>query len=282
MVTKEPQPSKADRRDAARAQALKLQQEQIRREKRTRNVIIASVLAGVLVVVGIGYFIMKSAGPSVSSGITEFPAGLAVPSVSDDAGGISFGPTGEAGTTSGDDAVVVDVYLDYMCPICGDFEEINGPDLDELRANGDITLVLHPVSILDAQSQGSSFSTRAAQAFAYVAENAPDKALAFNEAMFAQQPGEGTSGLSNDQIAEIATSVGVPEDVAAKIADGTYNKFVDALTEIAFNNEKLLNENGNFGTPTILINGERITSNWTTPGALAEEIAAAQTATVAP
>lgn len=282
MVTKEPQPSKADRRDAARAQALKLQQEQIRREKRTRNVIIASVLAGVLVVVGIGYFIMKSAGPSVSSGITEFPAGLAVPSVSDDAGGISFGPTGEAGTTSGDDAVVVDVYLDYMCPICGVFEEINGPELDELRANGDITLVLHPVSILDAQSQGSSFSTRAAQAFAYVAENAPDKALAFNEAMFAQQPGEGTSGLSNDQIAEIATSVGVPEDVAAKIADGTYNKFVDALTEIAFNNEKLLNENGNFGTPTILINGERITSNWTTPGALAEEIAAAQTATVAP
>ena len=282
MVTKEPQPSKADRRDDARAQALKLQQEQIRREKRTRNVIIASVLAGVLVVVGIGYFIMKSAGPSVSSGITEFPAGLAVPSVSDDAGGISFGPTGEAGTTSGDDAVVVDVYLDYMCPICGVFEEINGPELDELRANGDITLVLHPVSILDAQSQGSSFSTRAAQAFAYVAENAPDKALAFNEAMFAQQPGEGTSGLSNDQIAEIATSVGVPEDVAAKIADGTYNKFVDALTEIAFNNEKLLNENGNFGTPTILINGERITSNWTTPGALAEEIAAAQTATVAP
>lgn len=282
MVTKEPQPSKADRRDAARAQALKLQQEQIRREKRTRNVIIASVLAGVLVVVGIGYFIMKSAGPSVPSGITEFPAGLAVPSVSDDAGGISFGPTGEAGTTSGDEAVVVDVYLDYMCPICGVFEEINGPELDELRANGDITLVLHPVSILDAQSQGSSFSTRAAQAFAYVAENAPDKALAFNEAMFAQQPGEGTSGLSNDQIAEIATSVGVPEDVAAKIADGTYNKFVDALTEIAFNNEKLLNENGNFGTPTILINGERITSNWTTPGALAEEIAAAQTATVAP
>lgn len=282
MVTKEPQPSKADRRDAARAQALKLQQEQIRREKRTRNVIIASVLAGVLVVVGIGYFIMKSAGPSVSSGITEFPAGLAVPSVSDDAGGISFGPTGEAGTTSGDDAVVVDVYLDYMCPICGVFEEINGPDLDELRANGDITLVVHPVSILDAQSQGSSFSTRAAQAFAYIAENAPDKALAFNEAMFAQQPGEGTSGLSNDQIAEIATSVGVPEDVAAKIADGTYNKFVDALTEIAFNNEKLLNENGNFGTPTILINGERITSNWTTPGALTEEIAAAQTATVAP
>lgn len=282
MVTKEPQLSKADRRDAARANALKLQQEQVRRERRTRNVIIASVLAGLLVVVGVGYFIMRSAGPTVSSGITEFPAGLAVPSVSDDAGGISFGESGEAGSTSGDDAVRVDVYLDYMCPICGQFEELNGPELDELRANGDITLVLHPVSILDAQSQGSSFSTRSAQAFAYVAENAPAQALAFNTEMFVKQPAEGTKGLSNDEIAAIATSVGVPEDVAKGIKDGTYNKFIDALTEIAFNNEKLLNEQGGFGTPTILINDEKVTSNWTQPGALAAEIAAAAAPAVAP
>lgn len=282
MATKEPQSSKAERRDAARAQALKLQQEQIRREKRTRNVIIASVLAGLLLVVGIGYAIMKSAGPTVPSGITAFPDGLNVPSVSDEKGGISFGASGEAGSTSGDDAVVVDVYLDYMCPICGTFEDINGPDLDELRANGDITLVLHPVSILDSQSQGTAYSTRAAQAFAYIAENAPAQALAFNEAMFAQQPTEGTSGLSNDEIAAIATSVGVPDDVVQGIADGTYNKFVEALTEIAFNNDELLNADGRFGTPTILINGKRVTSNWTEPGALAAEIAAAQTATVAP
>ena len=282
MVTKEPQSSKADRREAARAQALKLQQEQIRREKRTRNVIIASVLAGLLVVVGVGYLILRSADPEVPSGITEFPEGIAVPSVADDTGGISFGPTGEAGTTSGEDAVVVDVYLDYMCPICGTFEQINSADLDELRSNGEITLVTHPVSILDSQSQGTSYSTRAAQAFAYIAENAPEQALAFNEAMFAQQPSEGSSGLSNDEIAAIATSVGVPADVAKGIADGTYNKFVEALTQIAFNNEKLLNEDGRFGTPTILVNGERITSNWSQPGALAAEIEAAKTSTVAP
>ena len=282
MVTKEPQSSKADRREAARAQALKLQQEQVRREKRTRNVIIASVLVGLLLVVGIGYAIMKSAGPTVPSGITEFPAGVDVPSVSDDAGGISFGESGVAGSTSGEDAPVVDVYLDYMCPLCGTFEDVNGAELEELSANGDITLVLHPVSILDAQSQGSSYSTRAAQAFAYVAEKAPAQALAFNAALFANQPAEGTTGLSNDEIAEIAKSVGVPDDVAAGIADGTYNKFVEALTEIAFNNEKLLNANGNFGTPTILINGERMTSNWSQPGALAAEIAAAQAATATP
>ena len=282
MVTKEPQQSKAERRDAARAQALKLQQEQIRREKRTRSVIIASVLVGVLVVIGIGYAIMKSAGPSISTGITEFPEGVAVPAVADDTGGISFGPTGEAGTTSGDDAVDVDVYLDYLCPLCGVFEQVNNPDLTELRTNGDITLTIHPVSILDAQSQGTAFSTRAAQAFAYIAEKAPDKALAFNEAMFAQQPTEGTAGLTDEQIADIATSVGVPEDVAQGISEGTYTKFVEALTEIAFNDDAVLNSDGRFGTPTILINGERMTSDWRQPGALAAEIAAAKTETVTP
>lgn len=282
MVTKEPQVSKADRRDAARAQALKLQQEQIRREKRTRNVIIASVLAGLLVVVMAGYFIIKSAGPGVDSGITEFPAGLAVPAVADKAGGISFGASGEAGSDSGADAVRVDVYLDYMCPLCGQFEALNSTALDELRSNGDITMVLHPVSILDAQSQGSSYSTRAAQAFAYVAENAPAQALDFNAEMFIQQPAEGTTGLSNDQIAAIATNVGVPTDVVKGISTGTYNKFVEALTEIAFNDTRLTNPNGGFGTPTILINGERITSDWRQAGALEAEIKAAQTAVVAP
>ena len=282
MATKDSQTSKVDRREAARAQALKIQQEQVRREKRTRNVIIASVLAGILVVVGAGYLINKSAGPTVPSGITAFPDGLNVPSVADEKGGISFGESGVAGTTSGPDAATVDVYLDYMCPLCGQFETINGAELDELRANGDITLVVHPVSILDAQSQGSSFSTRAAQAFAYVAEKAPEQALAFNEALFAQQPAEGTKGLSNEQIAQIAESVGVPADVAKGIADGTYNKFVEALTEIAFNNKAVLNEDGRFGTPTVLVNGTRITSNWSQPGALAAEIAAAKTGTVAP
>lgn len=283
MATKEPQLSKADRRDAARAQALKLQQEQIRREKRTRTVIIASVLAGLLVVVGAGYAILKTAGPSVPSGITAFPEGLVVPTVSDEAGGISFGASGEAGSTSGADATRVDVYLDYMCPNCGTFEAVNAADLDGLRESGEITLVMHAVSFLDTASQGTSFSTRAAQAFAYVSEKAPAQALAFNAALFAKQPAEGSKGLTNDEIAAIAISAGVPEDVAKGIATGTYNKFVEALTEIAFNNEALRNADNRFGTPTVLINGERATANWSVPGALATDIGAAKsTANVAP
>ncbi|PFG35286.1 DsbA family protein [Sanguibacter antarcticus] len=282
MVTKDSQLSKAERRDAARAQALKLQQEQVRREKRTRAIIIGSLVAGLAIVGVIVYAILRSA-PEDLEGISTIPASVETPSVANDAGGISFGETGEAGTTSGDDAVTVDVYLDYMCPNCGQFEVFNGPDLDDLRTSGDITLVLHPVSILDGASLGTSYSTRASAAFAYVAENAPESALAFNVALFANQPTENTEGLTDEQIEGIAVDAGVSADVAAGIADQTYMEFVAALTQVAYGDPSVTNSEGGFGTPTVVINGERFEGNWAEDGALSSAIADAQgTATVEP
>ena len=282
MVTKDPQLSKAERRDAARAQALKLQQEQLRREKRTRAIIIASLVAGLAIVGVIVWAILRSAGPDLE-GIAEIPDGVEAPAVADSSGGISFGASGEAGSTSGDDAVKVQVYLDYMCPNCGQFEALNGPELEELRAAGDITLVVHPVSILDGASQGTEFSTRSAAAFAYVAENDPEHALAFNAALFANQPAEGTGGLTDEQIESIAVEAGVSEDVAAGMTDQPYKKFVAALTQVAYGDPAVTNADGGFGTPTVVINGERFEGNWSEPGALSSAIAAAQgTGTVQP
>ncbi|MEP7765883.1 thioredoxin domain-containing protein [Sanguibacter sp. 25GB23B1] len=282
MVTKDPQLSKAERRDAARAQALKLQQEQLRREKRTRAIIIGSLVAGLAIVGVIVWAILRSGGPDLE-GIAEIPAEVEAPAVANSAGGISFGATGEAGSTSGDDAVTVDVYLDYMCPNCGQFEALNGPELDELRSAGDITMVIHPVSILDGVSMGTEFSTRSAAAFAYVAENDPEHALAFNTALFTNQPAEGTEGLTDEQIETIAVDAGVSEEVAAGIVEQPYKNFVAALTQVAYGDPAVTNAEGGFGTPTVVIDGERFNGNWSEPGALSSAIAAAQgTATVQP
>lgn len=275
MVTKDPQLSKAERRDAARAQALKLQQEQLRREKRTRAIIIGSLVAGLAIVGVIVWAILRSAGPDLQ-GISEIPTEVETPAVADAAGGVSFGATGEAGSTSGDDAVTVAVYLDYMCPNCGQFEALNGPELDELREAGDITLVIHPVSILDGASQGTEYSTRAAAAFSYVAENSPENALAFNNALFTNQPAEGTGGLTDEQLESIAVESGVPEDVAAGIADQPFKQFVAALTQVAYSDPAVVNADGGFGTPTVVIDGERFNGNWSEPGAVSSAIAAAQ------
>ncbi|MEK8227673.1 DsbA family protein [Oerskovia sp. M15] len=69
------------------------------------------------------------------------------------------------------------MYLDYMCPICGQFEEINSASLDEMREAGDVNLVLHPVAILDRMANAQQFSTRSAAAAAYVAEHAPRSSM---------------------------------------------------------------------------------------------------------
>ena len=67
---------------------------------------------------------------------------------------------------------MVAVYSDYLCPICGVFEQTNGATLDELRQSGEIVLEYHPVSILDRKSGGTAYSTRSATAAALVAATA--------------------------------------------------------------------------------------------------------------
>jgi len=157
--------------------------------------------------------------------------------VNEETGAVSFG--------SGEDEI--DVYVDFMCPICGQFEQTYGEQLQTAAANDEITLNLHPVSILDRYSQNTEFSTRAGGAAYCVAENAPDSFLDFFNYMFVNQPAENTAGYTDEELAAFAEQAGAGA-AADCIADGTYMDFVGDQTsahEIQ-------------GTPTVEINGERI------------------------
>ncbi|UPL13449.1 DsbA family protein [Microbacterium galbinum] len=157
--------------------------------------------------------------------------------VNQETGAISFG--------GGDDEV--DVFVDFMCPICGDFEDAYGAQLQSAAASDDITLNIHPISILDRYSQNTKYSTRAAGAAYCVAENAPDSFLDFFNFMFANQPQENTAGYTDEELASYAEQVGAGA-AADCIADGTYMNFVRDQT----------NQHEIQGTPTVEINGERI------------------------
>ena len=104
---------------------------------------------------------------------------------------------------SGADTAVprLDLYIDLMCPFCKKFEETNSADIDALREAGTIAVYYHPISILDRSSQGTKYSTRAANAVAVVADKDPSHMLQFITALYANQPEENTTGLSDDQIA---------------------------------------------------------------------------------
>ena len=56
-----------------------------------------------------------------------------------------------------------------MCPVCNQFEQLYGPEIQNLVDDGTITLGIHPIAILDRLSQGTEFSTRAANAMYCVA-----------------------------------------------------------------------------------------------------------------
>ena len=283
MPSNEPQ-TKAQRRDAARAEALALREAQAKRDRRNRLITIGALVAGLAVLIGVFLYFFIPALNDQNETIDAVAAGnlseVTNPENSTD-GGIPMGADGAAGTENGAEAVQVDVYLDYMCPICGDFEEANAASLDALRESGDITVVLHPVSILDRYSQGSQFSTRAAAAAGFVADQAPEAMNEFNTLMFTNQPAEGTEGLTDEQIADLAEQAGVPADVAAQIADGTATEqFADwaaTATNLVTQDESLANpQSGGFGTPTIAIDGERWDGNWSDPSALPAAVEAAQ------
>ncbi|WP_426188490.1 DsbA family protein [Microbacterium sp. TWP3-1-2b2] len=147
----------------------------------------------------------------------------------------------------GDGEDTVDTYVDFMCPICGDFEKSYGEQLQTAAANGDITLNIHPVSILNRLSQNTEFSTRAGGAMYCVAAEAPDATLDFFNELFANQPAENSAGLSDDELTALAEQTGAGA-AADCIADGTYMDFVDAQT----------NAHDIKGTPTVEVNGKRL------------------------
>ena len=157
----------------------------------------------------------------------------------------------------GDGSDSVDTYIDFMCPICNQFEQTYGPTLEQLSGDGTITLNIHPIAILDNQSQGTEYSTRAANAAYCVAEDAPDAVLPFVQAMYAGQPEEGSTGLTDDEITAIASEAGAGDAAASCIADGTYARYVTAMTR------KTPIQPGQTGiaTPTIAVNGETLSNS---------------------
>ena len=162
--------------------------------------------------------------------------------------------TGAIAVGDGDQSM--DTYIDFMCPVCNQFEQAYGAAIQGLVDDGTITLNIHPISILDRQSQGTEYSTRAANAMYCVAAADGTAAEPFMQAMFQNQPEEGSTGLTNDQIIAIAAASGVT-GIDACVNDGEYAGYVTAMTD----KTPIAPGASGIGTPTIAINGETIANS---------------------
>ncbi|WP_260405838.1 DsbA family protein [Microbacterium sp. G2-8] len=153
----------------------------------------------------------------------------------------------------GDGENTVAEYIDFMCPFCQQAFESYSDTTTELVESGDITLEIHPISILDRASQDTQFSTRSASAAYCVAEDNGDAVYPFVDLMFRNQPSEGSSGLDDAQIIEYAEQAGAT-GAADCIEAGEYMDYVTEMTE-----ETPIAEGGQgISTPTVVVNGEVI------------------------
>jgi protein-disulfide isomerase len=161
-----------------------------------------------------------------------------------------------AGATSAGDGVVigagpvtVDAYIDFMCPFCRQFELSSAGTLTSLVADGQISLVYHPMNFLDEAST-TRYSSRAAASAGCASDGG--RFLEYAHALFVSQPPEGGAGLSDAELIEIGRSAGLSGPAfEGCVPSGQYLDWPAYVTELA-------TARGVSATPTVLVNGAQV------------------------
>ncbi|MEI6220908.1 MAG: thioredoxin domain-containing protein [Actinomycetes bacterium] len=154
--------------------------------------------------------------------------------------GITFNPTAK---------VKVDVYEDFRCPNCRNFEAVNNSYVNGLVRAGKIQAVYHPMHFIASDSQLT------AAAVACAADQG--KFLELHTALYVNQPSatqmaENSPYWTNAQLILLGHSVGITSKTYDTcINDGKYLKWTDNI------NNDAASKNIN-ATPTIIINGKTI------------------------
>jgi protein-disulfide isomerase len=159
---------------------------------------------------------------------------------------------------------VLSLYEDFLCPVCGRFEQTFGPTIKNLIDSGAIAADYNMVAILDRPANQNYSSRSGAAAYCVADEDTtPDKQAftRFHSGLYAQQPSEtGSVFPTNEQLIETARQSGVVGKVPDCINSGRYVDLVDGLAAASNVN----------ATPTVRINGQDY--EYSTPDALVAEI----------
>jgi protein-disulfide isomerase len=235
--------SKGDRgRERAAARRIVEQQKAAARRRQITVWTSVGVVAVLLVAAVIGYGVLANQDKKTDASQVTTPT-VAV----DD--GTAF--------AVGSGPVTVDIYEDFMCPICHEFENQTGPTIAQMVTDKKVTVRYHPVAILDRASNGTEYSTRSAGAAAAAAVDG--KFLEYHNVLFENQPEENTDGLDNAKLIELGKGVGLGDSFATAVNDKTYDSWVTKVTET-------FASRGYNGTPTIVVNGKQVTGpNQTLP-----------------
>jgi len=205
--------------------------EQIERERRRkRTAWIAIIALGALAIGGVvGWTIYASNRAS----------GVNTPAETNSAGN---------GIVTGSGPVVVEDYVDFLCPYCKVYHDDAAVNVAKLLAENKITLIQHPVAYLDRFST-NNYSTRASAASGCAADDGHFQE--YVNVLFANQPAEGSAGPTDDQLIKLGTDNGLSENFARCVRDKKYVTWAKKVSDDA-------GEAGVTGTPTVFVNGKKV------------------------
>jgi protein-disulfide isomerase len=221
-------PSKGER-------ALALMREQKRRERMRNLLVVGSVLAAILVIVGVGFYV-QSNRDKTGQVAKDTPANL----------------TGPYSVTVGQASAptTIKLYEDLQCPICKAFEAVTGAQVQAAIAAGKVKVEYHMVAFLD-RSSSTHYSSRALNAAMAVLDTAgTDAFLKFHTLAYQNQPAEGTAGVPDSTLIQWAVQSGADQTKVAPLIDGdTYQQWVLNATD-------QMSKDHVTGTPTVYIDGK--------------------------
>lgn len=248
MSTKKPggNPARAgeaeDAREARRKKAATLRQRELARERSRRVVLISIAVVVVLALIAVVVVVIKRANEPTPTAAQQIP--------------VSAGAKGAGYVLAGTPAAgapTVDVWVDYQCPYCKQFETAAGESVLALASSGQAKVVVHTLTFLDG-NLGNTASQLAAEGAA--AADAQGKFSEYTTTVFANQPDEGT-GYTVATLRGLAEQAGVPDlDAWQTAVEGhAFRDYVDSV-------EDTMETEGVSGTPTVTVTsaaGEKTT-----------------------
>ncbi|HEY5981674.1 MAG TPA: thioredoxin domain-containing protein [Microlunatus sp.] len=235
------------RRDRASTHQRVLAEQQAAQRRRERRLLagVVGAIVVVLVAAGIGFQAWRTHRAPDAGTLTPGPS---VPVTIVDGQPVSWGSPGAP--------VTVDLYEDFHCPHCAEFEEEYGQVLADAQAAGTIRLRIFPMSFIDAGS------TAAANAFACAAE------AGFGESYYTGLFANHTLDWSDSQLVQLAERAHgspVPAEFSTCVSQRSHAGWVDSINTAAATA-------GVDGTPTMFLDGSRIDIEALNPDSLTTKI----------
>ena len=146
----------------------------------------------------------------------------------------------------------IDIWEDFQCPVCRNFEAINAKQIKDWIDAKKVTVVFHPLSFIGAES------AYMANAAACAADEG--KFLQYHEALYVNMANAENSGKwTPSSLVDLGNQLGISgSKFEGCVKDGKYQDWVNNVA--ADGSKKNVN-----ATPTVFINGkeiERINANY--------------------